>query len=77
MYFGLSLWRMKSIVSVPAYFSHACDRQPSSLHVNFFHNGASFFNRSLYPKTFSVVSHCVLFSVGFTVVAYFGVSIET
>ena len=62
--FGLYLWRMNSIVSVPACVFHPCDRRPSLLHIEFFHTVVSFFTMSLYPPNFPVVSQCMWFYVG-------------
>ena len=59
------------MVSVPACVLHPCDRQPSSLYIEFVHTSASFFTRSLYVNFFPVVSQWMWFAIGSTVIKYF------
>ena len=71
MSFGLSLWKMNSIVLVPACFFHHWDRQPSSLHIELVHIGSFLFTRSLYTTIVPVVLQCMWCVIGSTVVVYF------
>ena len=50
LYFDLSLWKMNSIVSVPACFIHHWDRLPSLLRIELVHTGLPILTRSLYPE---------------------------
>ena len=56
------------MVTVPACDFHPCESWPSSLHIYFFHTGASFLIRLLYPKTSFVFSQWVWCDVGSTVI---------
>ena len=71
MSFGLYLWKINLIVSVPACSFQPWDRRPSSLHIEFFHTGASIFTDSLYPRIFPVVSQLMWCANGYTVIVYF------
>ena len=71
LYFGLSVCRKNYTVSVPAYCLHPCDRLPSSLHIEFVHNGESFFTGYMYPILPPVLSQRMWFSVGSNVIAPF------
>ena len=72
--FGLYLWKINSIVSVPACAFRPWDRRTSSLHMEFVHTCGSLFTKSLYPRTFQVVSQvmwCATYSTG--IIYIFGV----
>ena len=43
------------MVSVPACIFYPCDRQASSLHIEFFHTDVSFCTSYIYPKICPVV----------------------
>ena len=59
--FGLSLWNINSIISVPARDFQPWDRRPSLLHIEFVHTGASIFTKYLYPMIFLVNVMCYWF----------------
>ena len=61
------------MVAFPACVFHPCYRRSSSFHIQFFHTGASFFTRSLYPNFFCSFTVCVV-GFCFTVIVYFLVS---
>ena len=71
MSFGLSLRKMKYIVSGPAFFFQPWYGRPSLLHIELVHTGASILTRSLYHKVFPVVFQSMWFSIGSTVIVYF------
>ena len=77
MSFGLYLYKMNSIVSVPACFTQPWDRRPSLLHIELVHTGAYILTRSMYPKVLPVVSQLMSFNIGFTVIVSFLGSIQT
>ena len=76
MSFGFSLWKMNSIVSVPAYFFQTWDRRPSLLYVELVHIGASILTGFLYHSTFPLVSQLIWFTVISTVIVSFMMSVQ-
>ena len=62
------------MLSVTAYVFRPCDRQLSSVYIEFVHTGESFFTRFMYTYMYpkhSVVSQWTWFDVGFTAIVYF------
>ena len=49
-FLGISCCKNNSMVTVPVCDLHPCESWPSSLHIYFFHTGASFLIRLLYIK---------------------------
>ena len=71
LFIGLPLWKMNSILSVPACFSQPRDRHPIFWRIQLVHTVTSILTRSLYPNIFRVVSQLMWFSVFTTVIVYF------
>ena len=70
LYFGLYWWNINLILSVPACYFHPWERLPSSLHIEFFHTGASILTKSMYPRIFPVVSNVMWCATVSTVIVY-------
>ena len=69
--FGLYLWNINLILSVPVCAFQPWHRRPSSLHMEFVHTGGSLFTKCLYPRIFPVVSQVIWCATGYTVIVYF------
>ena len=62
---------MNSFVSVPEKISQSWYRRPSLLYIKLVHTGASILTGYLYPSIFPVVSHLMLFTIGYTAIVSF------
>ena len=72
--FGLYLWKINSIVSVPACFPKPRDRWPSLLHIELAHTGSSILTGSMYPNILLVVLQLTWFDIDSIVMYIFGFS---
>ena len=68
LYLGISWCKMNPMVLVTACYFYPCESRHNLLHIVSSHTGTFFLMRSLYPKTFPVVSQWMWCAVGSTVI---------